>query len=480
MKRITESNRPEQIPVVGEYDVVVCGAGTAGFPAAISAARQGAKVALIERYGFLGGVPAYSIMPAWHGLSIHHSGLLTEFANRVAAFEQGPNPFKDNNHIEPETVKMLELQMVLEEPNIELHLHNMIVGAIKADNQVIAVVTESKSGRRAFVGKTFVDATGDGDLSYHAGATYRKGDNGKMQAMSLRFRIGHIDFDRYLDWAAEHPEYYKGQASGSTVVIKDMNLLKEKARKGEAFFMQADLGELFQVDPDPDLPRNSYFNASSIRPNELSINGTRIYNVDGTIEEDLTKAEILCRKQAYALWRFLRRRVPGFEKSMIVDIPAQVGVRETRSVDGDYILTEADCRVNRRFEDSVMTTRIAFDIHDVDKYTMETIKGTVDVPYRCFLAKDLNNLLIAGRNISADHVALSTIRKMETAFQSGQAAGTAAGMAAVQGLLPRQLKIGDLQQRLLDSGCKISQEYRSPDIGNPGKYVKQHEGAALL
>lgn len=462
---ITESAR--EVPIAGEYDVIICGGGTSGFPAAIAAARQGARVAVIERYGFLGGVPAYSIMPAWHGLKVHHSGLLTEFARRVVEFGQGPDPLA-NNHVEPETVKQLFLVMALE-VGVEIHLHTLIVGAVKEGNAVRAIVTESKSGRRAFAAKAFVDATGDGDLAFHAGAGYMKGRDGKVQAMSLRFRIGHIDFDRYFDWVKWHPQYYGKNT------IAGLDELRRKARAGEDFFMQGDLADLFREYPDADLPTQSYFNVSSIRPGELSVNGTRLHGVDGTVEEDLTRAEITCRKQAYALWRFLRARVPGFERSLIVDIPAQVGVRETRCIIGDYVLMEADCRANRRFPDAVMTTRLAFDLHDVDRYIMETIKGTVDVPYGCFVVRGLEGLLVAGRTLSCDHVANSTIRKMETAFQSGQVAGTAAGLAALRGVTPRALPVAALQETLLRDGLKINQDYRSPDIGTPGYHARVYE-----
>lgn len=451
-KHIKDTSRKEWIDIAGEYDVVVCGGGTSGFPAAVAAARQGARVALIERYGFLGGVPANSIMPCWHGLVSHHSGLLTEFAHRVAEFDQGPKPLEEGSHIEPETVKMLSLEMVLE-AGVELHLHNMIVGVIKEGQAVKAVITESKSGRRAFVTKTIVDATGDGDAAYYAGAEYMKGKDGKMQAISLRFRIGHIDFERYFNWVELNPQHYNNMKK------EKLDGIRVAAKERKAFYMPGDLSELFKQYPGEDLPTQSYFNVSCIRPGELSVNGTRIHHVDGTVEEDLTKAEIVCRKQAYSLWRFLRKHVPGFEHSMIVDVPAQVGIRETRCIVGDYILTEEDCRANRRFDDSVLTSVINFDLHDVDKYVLELLKGTVEIPYRCFLAKGLDGLIMVGRTLSTDHVTNSTVRKMESVFQTGEVGGTAAALAALKGVTPRELPVGDLQAVLLKNNVIINQDY---------------------
>jgi flavin-dependent dehydrogenase len=255
------------LPIAGDYDVLVCGGGTAGIPAAIAAARQGAKVALFERYGFVGGVAAFSIMPCWHCLGDHHSGILTEFAERVAAFGQGPDPFRDNNHMEPETVKIVALEMLLE-AGVELHLHTMITDVSKYGNRVKGIITESKSGRRAFIAKVLIDATGDGDISALAGADFMRGDNGKIQGMSLRFRIGHIDFARYFDWIAENRQYYGNMSN------EQLKVLREKALSGDAFFLPGNLSEFFKEHGSNSvhLPEHSYFNCSSIRPNELSLN----------------------------------------------------------------------------------------------------------------------------------------------------------------------------------------------------------------
>ncbi|WP_281070735.1 FAD-dependent oxidoreductase [Oceaniglobus trochenteri] len=452
MATMTEPQR--DLPIAGEYDVVVCGGGTAGVPAAIAAARQGAKVALIERYGFVGGVPAYSIMPCWHGLRGNHSGILTEFVNRVVEFGQGPNPLTEHDHMEPETVKIIGLKMLLE-AGVEIHLHNWLAGVIKEGDRIVAAVTESKSGRRAFKAKTFVDATGDGDLSAYAGAGFTKGVDGKMQGVTLRFRIGHVDFDRYFDWVGENMEYYK-----TISTAEDVARLRQHSKDGTAFYLGADLTPLYNEHPERDLPAHTYFNCSSIRPGELSVNSTRIYGIDGTIEEDLTKAEITCRPQAYAIWQFLRDFIPGFEKSMMVDVPAQVGVRETRSIIGEYILSEAECRANQEFEDSIMTAQIMFDAHDIDRYLLEVLKGAVDIPIGCFLPKGTEGLVVVGRCISSDHIANSGIRKMESVFQTGQAGGTIAAMAALKQQPLRDLDVTEVRDVLKKGEFRVSQENR--------------------
>ena len=288
-----------------------------------------------------------------------------------------------------------------------------------------------------------------------AGAEYSKGVDGRMQGVTLRFRIGHVDFERYFDWVADNLQFYK-----TIKTTEEVEALRQKARDRIAFYLGADLTPLYNEHPERDLPDHTYFNCSTMRPNELSVNSTRIYGVDGTVEEDLTRAELTCRPQAYVIWQFLRDFIPGFEGSMMVDVPAQVGVRETRTIQGDHVLTEAECRANQEFEDSIMTAQIMFDAHDVEKYILEILKGAVDIPMGCFLPKGLEGLVVVGRCISSDHIANSGIRKMESVFQTGQAGGTIAAMAATGNTGLRDLDVEAVRAVLKTAGFRVSQEDR--------------------
>jgi hypothetical protein len=345
----------EAVSMAGQFDVIVCGGGTSGLPAAIAAAQRGAEVAIIERYGFLGGNAAFSIMPCWHGLREHHSGLLTHFAQRVEAFGVGPVPLRDN-HIEPEVVKILFLELALEH-NIQLYLHHFIVGVVKQDDRVSTVITESKSGRRAFNAKVFIDATGDGDIGYHAGAQYLKGEDGEVQAMSLRFRVGYVDLQKFAAWGAQQTELNAPGLVGA---------FAHDAQPRRGIYFGSRLDRLYDQyrDKYEDLPSNTYFNCSSIRRGEISINTTRAYDLDGTNADDLTRGEIITRKQAWAVWRFLKENVPGFEESVIVETAPQVGVRQTRCIVGDHVLTTDEGNAGKTFADSVQTCRVVFDSHD--------------------------------------------------------------------------------------------------------------------
>jgi hypothetical protein len=439
----TYSEPARNIPVAGEYDVLVCGGGTSGIPAAVSAGREGMKVALIERYGFLGGVPAMNIMVCWHGLNQHHSGLLTEWARRIPEITPGPDPFAAN-HMEPEAVKLLALEMI-EGAGVELHLHTMIVGAIKEGNVVKGIITESKSGRQAFLAKQVIDATGDGDVAAFAGAEYRMGDDeGRIQGMTVRFRLGCIDFKEYFDWIAAHRQFYK-------LTDETYAATRQRALAGEDFYLGADLAPLYREHSEyKHLPLASYFNCSSIRPGELSCNATRVELLDGTREVDLTKAEIGCRRQIKELHDFLRHYVGGFARSRLIETAPQIGVRETRSVVADYILTEDDCRRGVRFEDSICQGHVSFDLHNPGKYSNESLPNKHYVPYRCLLTKGLENLMVIGRAMSADHVANSTARQMYKVFTIGEVAGLAAALAVQNGITTRQLPYGDLKTKMIE------------------------------
>ena len=194
--------------------------------------------------------------------------------------------------------------------------------------------------------------------------------------------------------------------------------------------------------------------------------------MDGTDANDLTKAEIVTRKQALAIWRYLKKNIPGFENSMITETAPQVGVRETRLTTGDYVLTKEDAYAQKEFEDSVMTCRVHWDSHDRHKYETFSIKGAmVDVPYRCLLPRDLEGILVVGRTVSTDHLTNSAIRQMQSSFQLGQIGCTAAALAVNDGKTPRGFSINNLQEQLKLDGIMISQAHRMKN----GRHLKQQE-----
>jgi hypothetical protein len=347
---------------------------------------------------------------------------------------------------------MLFLQMALNS-GIDLYLHHLLSGCVKEGNRVRQLILESRSGRRVFAGKVFVDASGDGTLGYHAGARFELGLNGRTQGMTLRFRVGYVDLPRFVVWAEAHPQYQFSESISLLGKPADEHL----RRRGLMFGSRLDLMFAGFRDKYPELPTDTYFNCSCIRPGELSINSTRVYDLDPTQPDDLTKAEVVTRRQAWAIWRFLQENVPGFENSVIVETAVQVGIRESRRIMGDYILTAEDGIAHKEFEDSVQTCRVVWDSHDKGKYQLKSIGGLVEVPYRAFLPAGLEGVLLAGRCSSSDHLMNSAFRRMENAFQSGQVAGTAAGLCATSSLTPRKLPVEELRQALRKNGLKTNQ-----------------------
>ena len=433
------------IPVAGEFDVLVCGGGTAGAPAAITAARLGAKTAVIERHGFLGGVPAYSIMPAWHRMQYLTKGPLIEFAKKIPSIGNYPDPL-DHKHIEPEAFKALVMEQA-EEAGAEIMLHSIVCQTISRDNSLQGVIVENKSGRQAVFAKVILDCTGDADVVHLAGGRCLKGDDdGIMQGISLRFRVGYINFDRYFEWISRNRHLYK-------ISDQDFERISDRAKKGLDFFLQGNLDPLYdQHDKEKKCPRGSYFNCSSVRPGELSINATRINYLDGTSSKDLSKAEITCRKQAHDIYRFLSKNIPGFEDSRLVETAAQVGVRESRRIAGMETVTEKHCRDGAKFHDSVLSSKVTFDMHDPRKYSCENTGTNVDIPYRALIPESIDNIIVAGRCISSDHVANSTLRMMLNAFSLGCVAGAAAALSVKHNNTPRELPYPVLKEALEQLG----------------------------
>lgn len=440
MKEFTEKER--RIPVAGEYDVLVCGGGTAGIPAAIAAARSGAKVCLLERNGYLGGVPAANINPTWHGKNRVQSGLLDEFIEGIRELGNVPTP-AGGFQVDGESIKYWAQETALE-AGVDILFYNTFSDVIMDGDRIEGVITEGISGRRAFLANTVIDAA-CGMVAYKAGAECMEGaPDGKIQGMSLRVRYGNVNFDRYFDWIEEHPKHFPKVSSESLENMKKLNA------EGRDFHIPGNLVGLFKKHPEiSNLPFESYFNCSKLFPNELNCNCTRIDGLDPNIGENVSRAEIACRRQAFALFELLRKHVPGFENCKLIETAPEIGIRESRCVVGDYVLSKADCEATTVFPDSICVNEwIHFDLHDPQYYSCQPTDGPVQIPYRCLLPKGIDGMLVAGRAASADHIANSGIRQMRTVFILGQVAGLAAALAARRGIPPRDVAYEDLRKMM--------------------------------
>ncbi len=435
----------KQIPIKEEVDVLVVGGGPAGFSAAYNAARQGVRTMLVEQSGNLGGVATTGLMSHWTGNT--RGGFYEELLDRSQDINDkevdSNNTLRDNERgvnkrqiINPEKLKKVMLDM-LDEVGVELQLYTFASAAIKEGSRLIGVITESKSGREAIIAKNIIDASGDGDIAAKAGAKYVKGreSDGKMQPMTLMFKVAGVDTER-VEYVGGFEDSYEIEAGDLQTVAS--NELPSPA--GHVLIYPTTI------------------------PGVVTLNMTNCTEVDGTKAEDLTKAEKVCRSQMTPILDFLKKHLPGFENSFIISSASIIGVRETRHFVGEYCLTEQDILTARVFDDWVVSkAHFNFDVHNINgsgldetgaqKHFSQTEGYTI--PYRCFLPEKIDNLLLVGRNISGTHLAHSNFRVMPICVNMGQAVGIAAAIAIKEGIKPRDVKPAKIQDELKRQGVSL-------------------------
>ncbi len=416
------------LPIAGEYDIIVAGSGPAGVSAAINAGRMGAKVLLVEWNNAVGGISTSGLMSHFTG-SVHsrfYTELLQEMANR----NEGPQKGKIVPSIDPENLKAIYLDM-LQAAGVSVLLYTFVCGVVMDGNRVTGIITESKSGRRVFRAKAFIDGTGDGDVAAFSGVSYYKGreTDGKMQPVTLMFKVAGVDTDRAVLLGSFESTH------------------------------QTDKGELQALaKAHIPYPAGHLLVYRTTLPGIITCNMTNCTEIDGTSAEDLTRAELVCRSQMPAILKYLREFVPGFENCYIISAGSMMGVRETRHFKGEYTLNEQDILEARVFEDWVVRgAHFNFDVHNLtgaglDKtgvqHKWSQPKGYT-IPYRCLVPENVEGLLLAGRNISGTHMAHSNYRVMPICVGIGEAAGIAAAIAVKEGLALRDVPVEKIQEKLV-------------------------------
>lgn len=456
--RMTENRKRGCDMYRQKYDVIVAGGGTAGIAAALSAARSGAHVLLIEKNAYAGGTAA-SGLPFVDFFNRNGrqvvAGIAEELMNRLFQEKASLGHIRTSGGhlnsvtmIDPEWVKIIAEEMLLES-GCDILYHTFVCAAEVEGNCLKSIVAANKNGLTEFHADCFIDTTGDGDLAKFAGAKYHQGreSDGLCQAMSLLFKLGDVDVERATGLFSENPikacpvggdHEYNLHISGKLTNWNDI-ILKE---------------EIF---PHPD--HNIW--AGTMRENELTyVNTIRVSEKNGADAYELSEAEIEGRRQLKKVIRFLNKHVPGMEKAHITSIQNGIGIRETRRIDGEYVLTGQDIIEGRRFEDCIARNGYCIDIHDPKGQgwgvsRIQSEEQSYDIPYRCIVPERIDHLLVAGRCISTTAEALASTRIMPSCMALGQAAGTAAAMAAEQGQVPRNLDIKHLQAVLKKDGAVI-------------------------
>jgi hypothetical protein len=434
-----------------ETDVVVVGAGPAGLHAALAAGRNGADTILIERYGFIGGMSTAALVYPW--MTFHTTsgkqvikGTGDELVRRLQAVNASPGHVRDTcgfvhtiTPFHPEVYKVLAVDM-LKEAGVRLFLHSFMDEVRATDGHIESIIITTKSGKIEIKAKQFIDASGDADLAYWSDTSCLKGRDGDnlTQPMTMKFRMRGVDLNAVKTYILEHPdEFYP----------------KTPFEELPGLWLSAVQG-FYKHWRESGLPiqRDQVLFFSGPEKDEVLVNMSRVQGLDGTDVEDLTLAEELGRKQVLMLADFMVKALPGFGNASLSQVGAQIGIRETRRIDGEYVLTMEDVVAGRRFDDVIARSGYPIDVHGpTDKSVIVSwIKedGAYDIPYRSLLPKNTDNLLAAGRCISTSHEALGTTRLSPSCMATGQAAGTAAALAVHWGITPRDLSIERLQDLL--------------------------------
>ncbi len=423
-----------EIPVYKRFDVIVCGAGPAGICAAVAAARQGAKVALLERYG----VPGGNLTCGHVGPILGMVGKGTMRDELMALLEVPDNDMIGRVGVahDMQRAKTVLTEFIHHE-NIEVYLQAMAADALVEDHRVTGVVISTKEGLLALEGKVVVDATGDGDVAAFAGCQIEKGrEDGLMQPVTLEFTLDNVDEDRGVICIGDVDDVeFNGQ--------RFLDYCKQCAQKG----MLPEHLAAVRLHP-------------TVHKGERQVNTTQANGVDSTKIEDLYPAELALRGQIDTLIRFFRENLPGYENCKYIASGTTTGIRESRRVVGEYLITAEELAAGKRFDDVVVhRAEFIVDIHNPAGagQAEEKIQYVVpyDLPYGCFVPKGVDGLMTAGRCISGTHRAHASYRVMSICMAMGQAVGVAAALCARQGCQPRELDVKALQKELAALGVEL-------------------------
>lgn len=425
----------KEVPVVGSYDVVVCGGGPAGLIAAIAAARGGARTALVERYGFLGGMATAGLVAPisvfnYNGRRIV-GGIPWEFVERLAgiggAEEEKP---LGNITFSPEKYKLVAQRMLLE-AGVTLYFHSYLTGCRTEEGRISHVVIENKNGAEALVARYFIDATGDADLALRAGVPMQPAGT-TLQPASLIFMLGGVDTDALpmLRHSRQGVNYH------DLAIREALEALREREEV-----------PLF----------GGPWYCGVLTPGVVLVNMTRT-QADMADNREATAAECLLHEHVHLFTELLRRHVPAFRNASLLATATQTGVRETRRIRGFHTLTARSISMPSTFPtlfrgDVIRSTSTPASSTG---QRCEFLKEAAFIPYRCLIAPGFPNLLVAGRSFSADAVASASVRVQASVMGLGQAAGAAAAQCVRSGVGVAEIDVGQLRKTLVEYGANLT------------------------
>lgn len=428
------------------YDVIIVGGGTTGVCAAVAAARNGADVALVEINGFLGGNAAAGL--PW--LGFHHpdgtlvaDGVIHEILQRLQSVGGASKFIKDPIAGSAVAVNSVWLKIVLAElmteENVDMYLHSLASEVEVKNGRVESVLIRSKEGAQSLNAKVIVDCTDSADVAVLAGAQYclgREGDH-KTQVASYTFSVGGIDMEAMLKYFEENPDQIRPFPMPEKVQLR----LVEQMRSAPLFILGA-FPKLVEkaVADGLDFPRRQIVGIGYPREEEMLLVTTRVADVNPNDVRAHSWAELEGQKQVRPVFEFIKQYMPGGADARLLASAHQIGVRETRHVFGDYWLTGDDLMAGRKFPDAIARGGYHLDVHSPDHKGLETSQPPVyEIPYRSLLPQGLENVLVAGRCISADHQAMSSTRVIPIAGATGEGSGRAAALSLEKDITLREL-----------------------------------------
>jgi hypothetical protein len=440
---------------------LVVGGGNAGCAAALAAARHGARTLLVERYGFLGGTATAAMVGPW--MTFHSGderivgGIAQEIVERLVKMGASPGHVRDASDyvptitpFDPEIHKALLFEMMAES-GVDLLLHAYFLDALGTRGQFVTGGRfATVAGPREELATVTIDASADAYVAASAGVEVQQGDaKGRVQPATLIFRLSHVDLLETARYVREHPDQLRSS-------------LTNAERTPERLTAVAGLYELWErarARGEVSVPRELVSFFATPYADEVIVNMTRVVGIDPLDPDDLTRAEVEARGQVMELLGFFRRDVPGFANCRLAATATQIGIRESRRIVGEYTLTREDVLEAQAFDDAVARSAYPIDIHNPSgsgTATQRLAPGTAyEIPYRCLVPAHVDGLLVAGRCISTTHEALASTRLTPTVMTLGQAAGTAAALAAERKLRPRDVPVDVLRGQLVRDGVDL-------------------------
>ena len=456
---------------IKEFDVVVIGAGPGGLAAALAAARNGARVLLVEKNGYLGGNMAIGLPLLGYldrdGKKVI-GGIADEFMKDMAQYKTAYGTAASEHKVCPmhnsvtlydhELFKIVALRKVLKE-NIEVLFHTDVESVEVENVQLKKIILRGKGWRILVSARVFIDATGDGDVAYLTGASFEKGqkDTGVLQPPTMMFTVAGVEIDKTIDYLAENPDQMERSKTIDCAGGYDADFF----RSDPAFVMVAMRKLVSQLRAEGKMPinRENIIIINSLLPGEVHLNCTRHLGTDGSDVFSVTHAEIEGYLQIEEFVEVLKQYVPGFENCYISQIYPSLGIRESRRFSGIRCLTEKDLVEGHFDEETIGIGSYPVDIHAGDGLsTIFTKIPAYGIPYGITVSDEIEGLMFAGRCASMDAVAMSSARVMPICMVIGEAAGVGAALAVKQGISARDVDVAEVRKILLDTNGILSMD----------------------